>query len=224
MTTRDFLLDGDFLGTFVNYVATKFYVVWRGRKPGIYPTWDLAKTQVDGFQGARFKSYPTHSEAQKAFADGPPPANYSPRIQPNWRDFPEIDRAALSVDAACSGNPGDMEYRGVWIDSGEEWFRFGPYPNGTNNIGEFLALVHALKLLISEHRSTLIYTDSETGMSWLRLKKAKSQLPRTPATAAVWALVDEAEAWLHQVNTSPFTIQKWKTEKWGEIPADFGRK
>ena len=131
-------------------------------------------------------------------------------------------KEALCVDAACSGNPGPMEYRGVHLPSGKEVFRFGPI-QGTNNIGEFLAIVHALALMEQKGIRMPIYSDSVSGQAWVRNKKAKTTLARTPETEKALDLVARAENWLrtHQVNVP---IMKWDTENWGEIPADFGRK
>jgi ribonuclease HI len=131
-------------------------------------------------------------------------------------------KEALCVDAACSGNPGPMEYRGVHLPSGKEVFRFGPI-QGTNNIGEFLAIVHGLALMEQKRIRMPIYSDSVSGQAWVRNKKAKTTLARTPETEKALDLVARAENWLrtHQVNVP---IMKWDTENWGEIPADFGRK
>ena len=131
-------------------------------------------------------------------------------------------KEALCVDAACSGNPGPMEYRGVHMPSGKEFFRFGPI-QGTNNIGEFLAIVHALALMEQRGIRMPIDSDSVSGQAWVRNKKAKTTLARTPETEKALDLVARAENWLrtHQVNVP---ILKWDTENWGEIPADFGRK
>lgn len=139
--------------------------------------------------------------------------------------MPKMDRQiteALCVDAACSGNPGPMEYRGVHLPSGKEVFRFGPI-QGTNNIGEFLAIVHALALMQQRQISLPIYSDSVSGLAWVRNRKAKTTLARTPQTAEALDLVARAERWLrtHEVHVP---IMKWDTEQWGEIPADFGRK
>lgn len=131
-------------------------------------------------------------------------------------------REALCVDAACSGNPGPMEYRGVHLPSGRQVFHFGPI-QGTNNIGEFLAIVHGLALMDQKGISMPIYSDSISGQAWVRNKKAKTTLARTQETAQALDLVARAENWL---KTHPFRvpIYKWNTEEWGEIPADFGRK
>ena len=131
-------------------------------------------------------------------------------------------KQALCVDAACSGNPGPMEYRGVHIPSGKEVFRFGPI-QGTNNIGEFLAIVHALALMQQKNISMPIYSDSVSGMAWVRNRKAKTTLSRTAQTEQALDLVARAENWL-RTNQVQVPILKWDTENWGEIPADFGRK
>ena len=130
---------------------------------------------------------------------------------------------ALALDAACSGNPGVMEFRGVIADTGTEVFHRGPYPQGTNNIGEFLALVLGLAYLKQNNLPWNIYTDSVTALAWLRQRKCKTKLPRTPENELLFQTVAKAEAWL-RANTYTTRIYKWDTEKWGEIPADFGRK
>jgi len=129
---------------------------------------------------------------------------------------------SLAVDAACSGNPGPMEYRGVHIASRQEIFHFGPL-KGTNNIGEFLAIVHGLALLKNKGFDMPIYSDSANAISWVRQKKCKTKLPRTPETEELFLLIERAEKWLRE-NTYTTRILKWETKEWGEIPADFGRK
>lgn len=131
-------------------------------------------------------------------------------------------REALCVDAACSGNPGPMEYRGVHLPSGKEVFRFGPI-QGTNNIGEFLAIVHGLALMHQKGIAMPIYSDSVSGQAWVRNRKAKTTLARTEQTAQALDMVARAEAWLRN-NSFRVPILKWNTNEWGEIPADFGRK
>lgn len=129
---------------------------------------------------------------------------------------------SLAVDAACSGNPGPMEYRGVHIASRQEVFHFGP-TKGTNNIGEFLAIVHGLALLKQKGFDMPIYSDSVNAISWVRQKKCKTKLSRTAETEELFKLIERAEKWLRE-NTYTTRILKWETKEWGEIPADFGRK
>lgn len=133
-----------------------------------------------------------------------------------------LSSACLCVDAACSGNPGPMEYRGVHLPSGREVFHFGPI-QGTNNIGEFLAIVHALALMEKKGLTMTIYTDSVSALAWVRRMKAKTTLEATPETAEALDLVRRAELWL-RTHTFRAPIEKWNTRLWGEIPADFGRK
>lgn len=202
----------------------KFYVVWEGHQKGIYKTWAECKAQIDGYTGAKYKSFSTRDEAELALRKGfaqyykenPPATNAAPSTGRPLRE-------SWAVDAACSGNPGKMEYRGVNCSTGEVIFHKGVYDDGTNNIGEFLAIVHALALLKQQNSSWPIYTDSQTAMAWVRNKKAKTTLDRTSRNAVLFELIERAEKWLTE-NSYSTKIYKWDTEHWGEIPADFGRK
>ena len=203
----------------------KFYVVWSGLNPGIYPSWDACQAQIKGVKGAVYKSFDSKEEAERAYAS---PAYSYMKKKADTPTFtldtlpPVVERYALAVDAACSGNPGPMEYRGVYLGDGKEIFHFGPV-HGTNNIGEFLAIVHALAMLDKQGLKMTIYSDSRTAISWVRKKCCKTQLERNEETEQLFQLIERAEAWLksHRV-TIP--IIKWETEQWGEVPADFGRK
>jgi len=206
----------------------KFFVVWEGKEPGIYRSWEECKRQIHGFEGAIFKGFATEAEAREAMVS--PCWNY---IGKNAKEkkvtkeelskygLPNFD--SLSVDAACSGNPGVMEYRGVYTKTGEEVFRQGPFKEGTNNIGEFLALVHGLALLKQKNSPLPIYTDSKTAIAWTKAKKSKTKLERNELNAALFDLISRAEKWLVE-NEYTTQILKWETTAWGEIPADFGRK
>jgi len=134
----------------------------------------------------------------------------------------EVTADAIAVDAACSGNPGMMEYKGVDLATGAILFHFGPV-YGTNNIGEFLAIVHALALMDKQGIKKTIYSDSYNAILWIQKKKCKTKLERNQKTEALFQIIARAETWLqkHKITTP---IIKWETKKWGEIPADFGRK
>ena len=208
----------------------KYYVVWEGVKPGIYDTWTEAKLNISGFPNAKYKSFKTKTEAEIAFSEGlstfveeSQTSKKSRTKKPPKANSPLIDQRALSVDAACSGNPGIMEYRAVWVKDGTELFKQGPFKWGTNNIGEFLALVHALALFNKKNIDLPIYTDSRTALAWLRKKKVNTKLARKSENKILFELIARAEKWLHN-NTYKNTILKWDTKEWGEIPADFGRK
>ena len=130
---------------------------------------------------------------------------------------------SIAVDAACSGNPGKMEYRGIYLRTGKEIFHFGPVW-GTNNIGEFLAIVHGLALLKQKGLDTMpIYSDSVNAQLWVKRKQCKTTLERSQKSEELYRLIERAENWLKK-NTYRNPILKWPTEEWGEIPADFGRK
>ena len=203
----------------------KYYVVWEGKQTGIFKTWNECQKNIKGVAGAKYKSYTSLIEAEKAFA-----GRYYDAIEKKTDKKPRnleefgtaIDDNSISVDAACSGNPGLMEYRGVETFSGIELFRQGPYKHGTNNIGEFLALVHALALFQNK-QDVIIYSDSRTAMAWVRNKKVKTTLKKTKETALIHEMIDRALKWLHN-SSYRNPIKKWNTKVWGEIPADFGRK
>ncbi len=222
--------------TFADMAKRKFYVVWMGHVPGIYTEWDKAKQQIEGYKGAKYKSFPDRPQAEAAFAKGAP-AYLSKALSggsgqpPNPRTRPKstvptsdtIIGRSISVDAACSGNPGRMEYQGV-TTSGKQRLFHRAFELGTNNIGEFLALVHALAFLQKQEQPELpIYTDSKIAMGWIRKGRCKTTLPRNRKTEELFVLIERAEQWLKN-NRITNPVLKWKTEVWGEIPADFGRK
>lgn len=210
----------------------KYYVVWAGYQPGVYDTWEECEQQVKGFAGAKFKAFDTCEDAVKAFRK----VNDVEEMQfytflskqcsqaINYDAFPEIDVNGIAVDGACDKPAGgNVEYRGVRIGTGEELFRVGPLQGGSNNIGEYLALVHVLALLEKQgDRTTPVYSDSRTAMSWLRRRHSQSTLPKDP-NCRLAQILERADRWVatHQL-VNP--VIKWQTDVWGEIPADFGRK
>lgn len=221
----------------------KHYVVWKGLTPGVYDNWAECKKQVDGQEGAKYKAFETREQAAEAFEKGythylksaaAQKGSASSGNEGEKASFASFSKApaapigkpireSLAVDAACSGNPGDMEYRGVYTATGQEIFHIGPLPQGTNNVGEFLALVHGLALLQQKGSRLPIYSDSRNAILWVKKKKCKTLLERTPVNEQIFDLIERAEKWL---NTHTYTtpILKWETAEWGEIPADFGRK
>ena len=204
---------------------TKYYVVWVGHTPGVYRTWAECLAQVKGYPDARYKSFESLEEAETAFASGfqytAPKRSKKPAAP--TKDAP-VEWNSISVDAACSGNPGIMEYRGVNTTTGQEIFRQGPFHEGTNNIGEFLALVHAIALLKQRGDTTTpIYSDSRTAIAWVRKGKANTKLQWSNRNRKLREMVVRAESWLAKESFRS-RILKWDTKNWGEIPADFGRK
>lgn len=207
----------------------RFYVVWNGLQPGIYSSWEDCKAQITGVKQALYKAFDSLAEAERAYSSSP--AQYIgqatkeksiTRSLPGGTLPPEVIRNAIAVDAACSGNPGMMEYRGVYIGTGEEIFHFGPM-YGTNNIGEFLAIVHGLALLKQRGIELPVYSDSRNALLWVKQKACKTKLPRDAESEELFTYIDRAEKWLRE-NRYSTPLIKWETDKWGEIPADFGRK
>jgi len=202
-------------------MSSKYYVVWKGKIPGIYETWKECSAQTTGFTNPRYKSFGSKEEAQNAFFGNKP--KISVNVSTNVVTDTRPDMYSISVDAACSGNPGKMEYRGVWTETPEEEiFRSRPI-EGTNNIGEFLAIVKGLKFLKKYELEMCLYTDSITAMAWVKNKKSNTTLKETEKTKEALHLLKEAEDWL-KLNKYQTKILKWDTKAWGEIKADFGRK
>lgn len=204
----------------------KYYVVWNGKEPGIYESWEICKKQIEGFAGAKYKSFNTKAEAEYAF--NMPAQQYFDKTIPvtSFQHLPQSEQPiadSFCVDAAWHHINKKMEYRGVDTITGAEIFKQGPFEDATVNIGEFLAIVHALAFCKQRNIDFTIYSDSVTAISWVKHKNPRTKLIETPNNKKVFELIQRAVAWLHQ-NSYANPILKWQTEKWGENPADFGRK
>ena len=189
----------------------KYYVVWKGVSPGIYTSWTDCQLQTKGYDGALYKSFDTLEEAEHAFAS--PAHHYIGNHKSDITHHPskalpkDFDMNCVAVDAACSGNPGPMEYRGVYLLTGQEIFHFGPV-HGTKQKGICMT----------------IYSDSRNALAWVKQKKCKTKLERTAKTEELFQMIERAENWLKTHTYADIPILKWETEQWGEVPADFGRK
>lgn len=212
--------------------SKKYYVVWAGHSTGIFDSWEECQLQIKNYPGARYKSFPNQAEAIEAYRGNPDEylrlfkgiVEHRSKSEINYDAIPGLLPGSIAVDAACSGNPGPVEYRGVDISTGAQLFHVGPLQGGSNNMGEFLALVHALAWLKQRGLNNVaIYSDSRTALAWLRNRRIKTTIAPTAANAPIRALLDRALKWLAE-NTYSNPIKKWDTEEWGEIPADFGRK
>jgi len=202
----------------------KFYVVRKWKKIWIFDSRNECKKSVNGYSDAKYKWFSSKEDAEIALSEW-------------WEKYYEIKNAkkknvvkedipffaeSIAVDAACSGNPGKMEYRWIDLQTWEEIFH-EKFKIWTNNIWEFLAIVHWLKYLWNDHRA--IYSDSKIAISWVNQWKCKTQI-NTDERSDFWKTFDnikKAEQWLKE-NWIKHKILKWNTEDWWEIPADFGRK
>ncbi|GAA4417316.1 ribonuclease H family protein [Nibrella viscosa] len=207
--------------------SPKYYVVWKGKQPGVYDSWADCQAQIEGFNGALYKSFESRSLAEKALSEKPHLHIGAPQKAGTQGKLPGIVGKPIPdsvvVDAAWNTATGDMEYQGIYLPTKQTIFRMGPYADGTNNIGEFLAIVHALALLDQKHSNIPIYSDSRTAIGWVQKKKANTKLDPTPRNQELFDLLARAEKWL-QTHRFANPILKWETTHWGENPADFGRK
>ena len=205
----------------------KFYVVWKGHKTGVFKTWNECKRQIDGFTGAEYKSFLKEDEALEAYTK-----NYEDYKGKNTKkpSLSALEKKAygkpnlnsISVDGACN-NKGRAEYQGVYTDTRTELFKEGPFKKGTNNIMEFLALVHALAYCKKNKLELPIYSDSRIAINWVQKKYINTKVERSSENKKLFELIERALKWL-KTNTYSNKILKWETKAWGEIPADFGRK
>jgi len=208
---------------------TKYYTVWKGHHTGVFESWEDCKAQIKDFQGARYKSFETFEAAKKAFKGnfkdyvGKDKTITNELSQEQLKKIGQPNYNSISVDAAVSGNPGKMEYRGVDTKTKKILFKQGPFEEGTNNIGEFLAIVHGLAFLKQKNSNRIIYTDSKTAISWIKKESCNTKLKPNEKNDSLFKLIERAEEWL-KINSYNTTIVKWETKAWGEIPADFGRK
>ncbi len=215
----------------------KYYTVWVGVEPGVYDSWEECQLQIANYPGAKYKSYKTREEAVAAYRGDPDEqlaimkAIVSHSInrpeRQHYFDIPGVRLDAIATDGACSGNPGPMEYRAVRLADGAEIFHVGAKTPliGTNNIAEYVAIIHLAALLKKNGDTTTpIYTDSRNTFAWLKRGRSKTTLERNEHTAATLDLLARADAWLAANGPIQNPIYKWDTEEWGEIPADFGRK
>jgi ribonuclease HI len=206
----------------------KFYVVWHGRETGIFNNWNDCRKQIENFPQAKYKSFDTRELAEQAF-------------QGDSKDFigkkffqstltteqlkligqPILD--SITVDGACSGSTGEAEYQGIYTKTKETIFRKGPFEDGTNNIVEFLAIVHALAYCKQKNLTIPIYSDSKYAIAWVRDKESRTNHEKSSKNKELFDLLDRAVKWLRE-NKYPNKVLKWETRAWGENPADFGRK
>lgn len=209
----------------------KFYVVWVGKKPGVYHSWAECQEQVSNHTDAKFKSYDTKSAAEEAYKEGwkkhwgqgKKPQVSSRKSPSRIETSEEIDYNSISVDVGTHGNPGPVEYKAVDTQTGEVIFAYGPIRKGTNNLGEFLAIVHGLSYLQKIGSNKTVYSDSVNAIKWVKQRSVSSTLVRDESTKEIWDLVDRAVRWL-QNNNYDNKVVKWQTREWGQIKADYGRK
>lgn len=209
---------------------SKFYVVWKGRQAGVYSNWESCKMQIEGFKGAQYKSFPDRQSAEDAFKAGYQQTSQrdyeSTRLQVNETTRLQVEMPitqSIAVDAACSGNPGKMEFQGVFVETKTNLFKSPVYEHGTNNIGEFLAIVYCLAWQHKHKLNYPIYSDSVNAQKWVREGVCKTKIEENEKNKPLFEVIRWAEKWL-KTNSFRVPIYKWKTEVWGEIPADFGRK
>ncbi|WMI64095.1 ribonuclease H family protein [Aestuariibaculum sp. YM273] len=206
----------------------KYYVVWEGRKKGVLESWSECTESIHGYKGSKYKSFKTKELAEKAYSESYEDYKGKTIFETELSDdeLKKIGKPnlnSISVDAACNMQNGLMEYQGVDTKTKKLIFKQGPHKGATNNIGEFLALVHAVALMKKKGDKRPIYSDSTTAIGWVKHKECGTYADKTKDNKEVFDLIKRAETWLNN-NEIENNILKWETKAWGEIPADYGRK
>lgn len=206
----------------------KYYVVWVGRKTGIFETWEDCNKQIFGFPKAVFKSFKTKELAEQAYNSSSKEFIGKDIFETELTDeqlaiIGEPIKDSISVDGAWNTSTGVVEYQGVHTESGKVLFKAGPFEDGTNNIVEFLAIVHALAYCKQKNIMLPVYSDSRNAIGWVRDKEVRTNHDKSEKNSKLFELIERAIKWLNQ-NTYENEILKWETKAWGENPADFGRK
>jgi ribonuclease HI len=209
-------------------VKRKYYVVWVGKQTGVFESWQECETQIFGYPKAKYKSFKSKELAEQAFK-----SSSKEYIGVNISDseltpeqlalIGEPIENSISVDGSWNTATGLVEYQGVHTTTGEIYFKKGPFADGTNNIVEFLAIVHALAYCKQNNIKEPIYSDSKTAIRWVKRKVAKTNHEKNERNKKLFELIDRAIKWLNE-NSYENAILKWETKAWGENPADFGRK
>ena len=208
----------------------KFYVVWEGHCIGVFTSWAECQKQINGYPKAVYKSFSTRAEAEIAFK-GYSSDYIGKDVKEKKKELSPAEIAkygkpienSITVDGACSGKTGLSEYQAVHTAEGTPIFHQGTFEDGTNNIMEFLALVHALAYCKQHKLDLPIYSDSKIAMSWVKKKTQRTNHPRSAKNQKIFEMLDRAVKWLNE-NQYKNPILKWETKAWGENPADFGRK
>jgi ribonuclease HI len=210
-------------------MAKKVYVVWHGKETGVFTEWQKCKDSIHGFPSAKYKAFKTLETANKAFQDGyelywGQSLRFESELTPETLEkIGEPIYPSLAVDAAWNTETLEMEYQGVDTLTGIKLFNQGPFDDGTNNTGEFLAIVHALAFLKQTNNAIPVYSDSRNAIGWVLDKTHRSKLQPTGKNKKLFELLERAVKWLNG-NEYLNPVLKWETKAWGENPADFGRK
>lgn len=211
-----------------NKHSKKYYVVWKGFQTGVFDTWEECKKQTDGFPQAEFKSFKSKSLAEQAFNGSSKEFIGQDLFEPELTEDelkligqPILD--SIAVDAAWNTVSKVVEYQGVDFKTGQRLFYQGPFDDGTINVVEFLAIVHALAYCKQKNIELPIYSDSRNAIKWVKNKELKTNLERSDKNKHLFDLLDRALKWLKE-NEYKNSILKWETKAWGENPADFDRK
>ena len=122
----------------------------------------------------------------------------------------------IATDGAHSAKERLTRFRAVDLSSGKELFSKA-IGNWTNNIGEFLGIVEAVRYVMEHPESPrTIYSDSITAITWYRNKQTASSR-RCPALQKAEIFLKVMEARIKDIE-----VLHWVIRLVGVFPAVFG--
>lgn len=126
--------------------------------------------------------------------------------------------SGIATDGAHSAKERLTRFRAVDLFSGKELL-CESVGNWTNNIGEFLGIIAAVKYILEHPEAPkIIYSDSITAVTWYQSRRTASSR-HCPALLKAEIFLKAMEERLKDIR-----VEHWDNRRWGEIPADFGNK
>lgn len=191
----------------------KYYVVWRGRETGIFDSWEACRASIDGFQGAQYKGYPTWEEAHEGHINGYWNETIIRKID---AADTEVIKRSFITDVQCDAE-GTMTYSILDNETLTYIYQSPKYLDANNNVGQFIAIVHALAHLARTSDTRPIYTTSDTAIAWTKKRECNTRLCRTLNNTNLFDLLIRANSWIAN-NSFANQILKWNTASWGNPP------
>lgn len=126
--------------------SPKYYAVSRGRRPGVYRTWEECQRQINGYSHAEFKSFDTEAKAQRFVQQGS-----TPPVATEEQDEPEAFRLVLYTDGSHHKGTTRRGY-GAWTRHRGRTFELAVQtdddtPEISNPTLELRAAAHALEIV-----------------------------------------------------------------------------
>lgn len=186
----------------------KAYVVFKGRKPGIYDTWAECKAQVDGFSGPVFRGYASREEAEAAFASKD--AGYANRYNNSNATYSAnqntADKSGVVHRDFCPDET--LDYYEVHSDGGAR----GNQNKDDKKSGYGYVVVDKQHRIVAEGYGSAIGATNNQ----MELQGAIEGLKAVPEGAKVYFMTDSAYVYAGFAHNFPDEprYEKWKANGW----------